>query len=127
VIRQLEQKAPFRAAHFSDRAAEMARARGIDAVVIDYNQPETPREAFRGCDTLLLLGPNALDLELNAVEAAKAAGVRHIVKQSVMGAAEEAYSPVFKGGLLGSVPMSIGFDVNFAAMSVRSTVGVRPR
>ena len=44
---------------------------------------------------MFLLGPNALnqtELELNAVEAAKAAGVRHIVKQSVMGAAEEAYS-----------------------------------
>jgi len=95
VIRQLEQKAPFRAAYFSDKAAESARARGIDAVVIDYNQPETLRAAFQGCERLFLLGPNALnqtELELNAVEAAKAAGVRHIVKQSVMGAAEEAYS-----------------------------------
>lgn len=39
----------------------------------------------------LLLGPNVprqTQLELNAVEAAKAAGVRHIVKQSVMRAVE---------------------------------------
>jgi uncharacterized protein YbjT (DUF2867 family) len=57
VIRQLEQTAPFRAGYFSDRAAETARARGIEAVVIDYNQPETLRTAFRGCDTLFLLGP----------------------------------------------------------------------
>ena len=95
VIRQLEARAPFRAAYFSDRAAETARARGIDAVVIDYNHPETLRAAFQGCDAVFLLGPNALnqtELELNAVDAAKAAGVRHIVKQSVMGAAEEAYS-----------------------------------
>ena len=95
VMRQLEDKAPFRAAYFSDRAAETARAKGIDAVVIDYNQPKTLRAAFQGCDRLFLLGPNALnqtELELNAVEAAKAAGVRYIVKQSVMGAAEEAYS-----------------------------------
>ena len=95
IIRQLEEKAPFRAAYFSARAAENARTRGIDAVVIDYNQPKTLRAAFQGCDTLFLLGPNALnqtELELNAVEAAKAAGVQHIVKQSVMGAAEEAYS-----------------------------------
>jgi uncharacterized protein YbjT (DUF2867 family) len=35
---------------------------------------------------------NQTQLELNAVEAAQAAGVRHIVKQSVMGAAEGAYS-----------------------------------
>ena len=96
VIRQLErEKTPLRAAHFSEKGAEAARARGIDAVIIDYNRPETLRAAFHACDTLFLLGPNALnqtELELNAVEAAKAAGVRHVVKQSVMGAAEEAYS-----------------------------------
>ena len=96
VIRQLEaQDIPFRAAYFSGRSAEIARVRGIEAVVIDYNHPVTLREAFRSCDTLFLLGPNALnqtELELNAVDAARASGVRHIVKQSVMGAAEEAYS-----------------------------------
>ena len=96
VIRQLEARdVPFRAAYFSGRSAESARARGIEAVAIDYNHPATLRAAFRGCETLFLLGPNALnqiELELNAVDAASAAGVRHIVKQSVMGAAEEAYS-----------------------------------
>jgi uncharacterized protein YbjT (DUF2867 family) len=96
VIRQLEwQKAPFRAAYFSDNAAEIARGRGTDAATSDYNQPATLRAAFQGCDRLFLLGPNApnqTELELNAVDAAKATGVRHIVKQSVMGAAEEAYS-----------------------------------
>ena len=96
VIRQLKGQAiPIRAAYFSERAAEIARARGIEAVTIDYNHPDTLRAAFDACDTLFLLGPNALnqtELELNAVEAAKAAGVRYIVKQSVMGAAEEAYS-----------------------------------
>ncbi len=96
VIRQLEpSKAPFRGAYFSNERAEAARARGIEAVIIDYNRPETLREAFQGCDQLFLLGPNALnqsELEQNAVEAAKAAGVRHIVKQSVMGAVEESYS-----------------------------------
>jgi len=95
VIKQLESaKAPFRAAYFSNEKAEAARARGIDAVIIDYNRPETLRAAFQGCDKLFLLGPNALNqtqLELNAVEAAKAVGVRHIVKQSVLGAGEEAF------------------------------------
>ena len=95
VIKQLESaKAQFRAAYFSNEKAEAARARGIDAVIIDYNRPETLRAAFQGCDKLFLLGPNALNqtqLELNAVEAAKAVGVRHIVKQSVMGADEETF------------------------------------
>ena len=95
VIRQLElAKASFRAGYFSKEKAEAARARGIEAVVIDYNRPETLRAMFRGCNELFLLGPNALNqtqLEVNAVEAAKAVGVRHIVKQSVLGAEEEAF------------------------------------
>jgi uncharacterized protein YbjT (DUF2867 family) len=96
VIRQLElAKAPFRGAYFSNKRAEDARTRGIEAVIIDYNQPETLQVAFQRCDKLFLLGPNVLnqsELERNAVEAAKVAGVRHIVKQSVMGAVEESYS-----------------------------------
>ena len=96
LIRQLESaNAPFRAAHFSNEKAEGARARGIDAVIIDYNRPETLRAGFQGCDNLFLLGPPVLSqtqFELNTVEAAQAVGVRHVVKLSVMGAAEEAYS-----------------------------------
>ena len=95
VIRQIElAKASFRAGYFSKEKAEAARARGIEAVAIDYNRPETLRAMFRGCNELFLLGPNALNqtqLEVNAVEAAKAVGVRHIVKQSVLGAEEEAF------------------------------------
>lgn len=95
VVRQLESaNTPFRAAYFSGTKAEPARARGINVVIIDYSRPETLRAAFQGSDTLFLLGPNApnqTELELNAVEAAKAAGVSHIVKQSVWGAAEEEF------------------------------------
>ena len=94
VIRQLEPaKALFRGSFFSEKRAEDA-SQGLEAVVIDYNRPETLRAAFQGCETVFLLGPNALNqtqLELNAVHAATAAGVRHIVKQSVMGA-EDDYS-----------------------------------
>jgi uncharacterized protein YbjT (DUF2867 family) len=96
VIRQLErQEIPFRAGYFSARAAEVARAGGIETVIVDYNHRATLRAAFQDCDAVFLLGPNALnqtELELNAVDAARAVGVRRIVKQSVMGAAEEAYS-----------------------------------
>ena len=96
IIRQLESaKAPFRGAYFSNKKAEAARSREIEAVIIDYNRAETLRAAFQGCDELFLLGPNALnqsELKRNAVEAAKAAGVRHIVQQSVLGADEESYS-----------------------------------
>ncbi|MDF0668471.1 MAG: SDR family oxidoreductase [Nitrospira sp.] len=96
VVKQLgTAHAPFRAGYFSRRTAEAAHTRGIDAVVIDYNRPETLRAAFQGCDKLFLLGPtlpNQTQLELNAVEAAKQGGIPHIVKQSVMAAHEERYT-----------------------------------
>lgn len=96
VIQQLESTGvPFRAAYFSQAKVDAALAKGIDAVPIDYNSPETLRAGFQGCDQLFLLGPNDLNqtqLELNAVEAAKEVGVQHIVKQSVMGAENESYS-----------------------------------
>jgi uncharacterized protein YbjT (DUF2867 family) len=96
VIAQLQAaNAPFRATYSSQPGAEAARARGIEAVVGDYARPETLHAAFRGCDRLFLLGPNTLDqteFESNVVEAAQHAGVRHVVKQSVMGAEREDYS-----------------------------------
>lgn len=96
VVKQLElANVPHRTAYFSKEKVEAALAKGIDAVTIDYNRPESLRKAFQGCDKLFLLGPNALNqtqLELNAVEAAKAVGVQYIVKQSVMGAEGEDFS-----------------------------------
>lgn len=96
VVKQLElARVPFRVALFSKEKVDAALAKGIEAVIIDYNRPETLHAAFKGCDKLFLLGPNTLNqaqLELNAVDAAKAVGVQHIVKQSVMGAEEEAFS-----------------------------------
>jgi uncharacterized protein YbjT (DUF2867 family) len=96
VIQQLELAGvPFRAAYFSKAKVDAALEKGIDAVSIDYNHPETLQATFQGCDQLFLLGPNDLNqtqLELNAVDSAKAVGVQHIVKQSVMGAEDESYS-----------------------------------
>jgi uncharacterized protein YbjT (DUF2867 family) len=96
VVAQLESAGvPFRAAHYTTKGAQAARARGREVVVIDYARPATLQSALQGCDTLFLLGPNVPEqtrLELNAVHAARAAGVRHIVKQSVLGAGEERYS-----------------------------------
>ena len=88
-------QAPFKAAFHSVDKAEAARTKGIDAVVIDYGRPDTLRAAFRNIDRLFLLGPNELnqtELEQNAIEAAKAAGVKHVVKLSVWNAGDEAYS-----------------------------------
>jgi uncharacterized protein YbjT (DUF2867 family) len=64
---------------------------------IDYNNPDTLASAFKGVDKLFLLTPfqsNMVDLTSNLVSEAKNARVKHIVKQSVMGAdAEPGITP----------------------------------
>jgi uncharacterized protein YbjT (DUF2867 family) len=96
VVKKLQAAgAPFRAAYHDTKKAEAARANGIDAVVIDYTRPETLGAALDGVEKVFLLSggaPDQTERELNAVEAAKAAGVRHIVKLSVIGAEGESYS-----------------------------------
>lgn len=95
VDRLRTQGVPFRAAFSSEARATAAREAGLDAVVADYRRPATVRDALGGCERLFLLGPNTPDqtaLELAVVGAAAEVGVRHVVKQSVMGAEADDYS-----------------------------------
>src|SRR5262245_27441486 len=67
-------------------------AGGAQVVQLDYNKPDTLATAFRGVDKLFLLTPfqsNMVDLTSNLVNEAKNAGVKYIVKQSVLGADTE--------------------------------------
>jgi uncharacterized protein YbjT (DUF2867 family) len=70
---------------------------GVQVVQLDYNKPDTLSAALRGVDKLFLLTPfqsNMVDLTSNLVNEAKKAGVKYIVKQSVMGAdAEPGITP----------------------------------
>ncbi|GAA4595929.1 NmrA family NAD(P)-binding protein [Planotetraspora phitsanulokensis] len=66
---------------------------GAEVVVGDLDQPRTLGPAFEGVDTLWLLtamGPQAPHASMNAVWAARRAGVRHIVRMSAVGAGHEA-------------------------------------
>jgi uncharacterized protein YbjT (DUF2867 family) len=65
----------------------------VKGVHIDYNKPESLKEALKNVDKLFLLAPavpNAHELESNLINEANKAGIRYIVKQSVMGADEGA-------------------------------------
>lgn len=93
VLEQLRRAgAKVRAAFHNDEKVKAARAKGLDAVKIDFDRPETLREALRGVDKVFLLTgsvPNQVEQETNLVNAAKEAGVKHIVKLSVIGADKE--------------------------------------
>lgn len=96
LIRQLKTTgARFRAAFHTETKAKAARDSGLDAVLIDYQKPETLRAALKRVDKLFLLsngGQIQIDLETNAVKTAQESGVKHVVKLSVFGAEEEGYS-----------------------------------
>lgn len=128
IVRQLKAEGrPFRAGYTTERKAQAAREQGIDAALIDYDRPETLSVALKGIDRLFLVaggGGNQTAREIGAVKAAKEAGVRHIVKLSVIGAPGESYSfarihrPVEKeierSGLTWTFLRPNGFMQNFA-------------
>ena len=83
-----------RAAYHSADKASRATAAGRDAVMINYAQPDSLRPALEGVDAVFLLAGGVagqVDAERSVVHAAKAAGVRRIVKLSVVGATEEEF------------------------------------
>lgn len=71
------------------------RRSGIEPVVGDFAKPETLAPALEGADVMFLQCanvPGQVELEANAVDAAVRAGVRRVVKLSILGA--RAGSPV---------------------------------
>ncbi|OWP61497.1 NAD(P)-dependent oxidoreductase [Hymenobacter amundsenii] len=77
---------------------------GIVQVEADLSKPETLGKAFEGVDKYLSVTPfveNLVDMGRNAVQAAKAAGVKHFVRSSARGASPEA--PIVMGRWHGTV------------------------
>ncbi|EIV92855.1 SDR family oxidoreductase [Frankia sp. QA3] len=68
--------------------AEFAQ-RGVDVRRADFDEPETLRTAFAGAERLLLISTTSVGRRVrqhsHAVDAAKAAGVRHVVYTSFVG------------------------------------------
>jgi uncharacterized protein YbjT (DUF2867 family) len=65
---------------------------GVVPVDFDYDKPETLGAACQGVDKVFLLtpfAPNQVEIGNRLVDAAKAAGVKHIVKLSALGADQE--------------------------------------
>ena len=71
--------------------------RGITWVAADLSKPETLASAFDGAKTIFLvssIGEDTVALQHNAIEAARNAGVRHIVKLSAFGASDHSKAPI---------------------------------
>lgn len=61
-------------------------SRGVEVRAADFENPETLTEAFKGAERLLIISTDAIGSRIeqhkNAINAAKAAGVRHIIYTS---------------------------------------------
>jgi uncharacterized protein YbjT (DUF2867 family) len=71
------------------------RARGLEVVTGDLDEPESLPRAFEGVQDLWLLnavGPRQPENSMNALWAAKQAGVERVVRLSAIGAAQDAPS-----------------------------------
>jgi uncharacterized protein YbjT (DUF2867 family) len=101
LVRALQQ----RKADFAVMTSRSGRSvPGVLSVEGDFADPASLERAFSGFDVLFLLlplVPNKVELARNAVLAAKAAGVRHIVRSS--GAGADAASPVAIAKLQGTI------------------------
>jgi uncharacterized protein YbjT (DUF2867 family) len=88
-----EQGASARAlVHSPDKAAPIQQL-GLDVAMGDFEQPDTLDAAMADCDHLYLVSPPSPRQpvqEQNVIDAAKRAGISHVVKQTVLGADPEA-------------------------------------
>lgn len=100
VVRELAAiNAPFRALAHSKAGAEMLQAHGIDVVFGDFVNRSSIQAALQGIERVFLLLPDSparVSLERNFLEEAKQAGVKHIVKMSILGANSQSAAPILK-------------------------------
>jgi uncharacterized protein YbjT (DUF2867 family) len=91
-----EAGAPARALVRSPEKAASIHRLGMETVLGDFEQPDTLDAAMAGCDHLFLLSPpspHQAEQERNAIDAAKRAGVGHVVALSVLGSSPDASVP----------------------------------
>jgi uncharacterized protein YbjT (DUF2867 family) len=72
-----------------ENAKKIENFQRVEHVQIDYETQEGLQAAFKEADKLFLLthaSPKSADHETNLITEAKKSGIRHIVKQSIMGA-----------------------------------------
>ena len=81
------------AVHSVENARKVLRYDRVETVQIDYDKQEGLQAAFNNADKLFLLthpSAKSAEHESNLVSEAKKSGIKHIVKQSIMGADLEA-------------------------------------
>jgi uncharacterized protein YbjT (DUF2867 family) len=90
--------AAFKALAHSDASFKALAAQGVEAVKGDLGDPASLKAALEGLDKLFLLsaGSDFDRIEVAAIEVAKAAGVKQVVKLSANGVSADSSNPLFR-------------------------------
>lgn len=86
----LKSGAPFRGMYRSPEDAAKAPA-GVATVIADFSSSESMKNALAGIDSVYLVCspiPALVDLESNVIDACRQSGVKHVVLNSSLGAAD---------------------------------------
>src|SRR6266540_923692 len=124
-----EAGAPARALVRSPGKAASIERLGLETALGDFERPDTLDAAMAGCDHLFLLSPpnpHQPEQEHDAIDAAKRAGVGHVVALSVLGSSPDASVPfgrwhgeidrhLVESGLPYTLLLPSGFMQNFLA------------
>ena len=89
----LAKGAAVRAVTSDPAKVENLKAKGCEAVTANFTDPAALERACAGAERIYLVTPAHLDMrrwKANAIEAAKAAGVRHVVLATGLGASPKA-------------------------------------
>jgi uncharacterized protein YbjT (DUF2867 family) len=94
-VRALRERGlPVRALVRDERRASEILGRSVPHTLVDYLDPASLRAVFHGAGKLFLAAPLSPDMarvERNLIDAAAAAGARHVVKLSTLGVASPPY------------------------------------
>jgi uncharacterized protein YbjT (DUF2867 family) len=136
-----ENEKPFRAMCRKEEQLEKLRKQGIEAVLGNFEDPESLREAMEGCTTLFLTSPpleNQVKCEKNAIDSAKLAGITYIVKISASDANLRSSVPWAKShaeidhhlrhsGIEWTILKPTAFMQNFLSLAKPISKGILPQ
>ncbi|MEE0959880.1 MAG: NAD(P)H-binding protein [Lachnospiraceae bacterium] len=101
ILMELESKENLIFCGYNPESLEAYSKQGIETRVTNFNEPDGLVEAFKGADVLALIsmpfvGVKRQNAHKNAVDAAKAAGVKQIIYTSLVNADDETNPSVEK-------------------------------
>jgi uncharacterized protein YbjT (DUF2867 family) len=100
-----------------ENKGQQFKSEGVEVFRIDFNNKQSLLKAFQGVDRLLLIPPGTQDrvqLSKNALEAAKEAGVKHLILFSVVNASQKRISFQKDFGQLEDMLQNLGIQWTIA-------------